>query len=133
MNATLADTDPGNAGLGLSEKWLSVWVGGAIRHVGEKPKGLIITLVVSWLIKPFSMAALGVESAARCCRTVCADRDVELLRTRGCRCNRTVRPWQRRGAGDGLGRAGRSAGDAVAGGDCQPEKGQLPRCLTPAV
>jgi ACR3 family arsenite transporter len=32
----------------------------ALAHVGEKPKGLIITLVVNWLIKPFTMAALGV-------------------------------------------------------------------------
>ncbi len=33
---------------------------GALRRVGERPKGLIITLVVNWLIKPFTMAALGV-------------------------------------------------------------------------
>lgn len=33
---------------------------GSISRIGEKPKGLIITLVVNWLIKPFSMAALGV-------------------------------------------------------------------------
>ncbi len=33
---------------------------GSLRRVGEKPKGLIITLVVNWLIKPFTMAALGV-------------------------------------------------------------------------
>ncbi|SEO92251.1 arsenite transporter, ACR3 family [Salinihabitans flavidus] len=33
---------------------------GALSRVGERPKGLIITLVVNWLIKPFSMAALGV-------------------------------------------------------------------------
>ena len=32
----------------------------SIRHVGERPKGLVITLVVNWLIKPFTMAALGV-------------------------------------------------------------------------
>ena len=96
------------AGLGLFEKWLSVWVSaailggivlgnlwpgafgvlasaeyasvnlvvavliwamifpmmvavdfGAVRRVGDKPKGLIITLVVNWLVKPFTMAALG--------------------------------------------------------------------------
>ena len=29
-------------------------------HIGDKPKGLILTLVVNWLIKPFTMAALGV-------------------------------------------------------------------------
>ena len=33
---------------------------GSLKRVGEKPKGLIITLVVNWLIKPFTMAALGV-------------------------------------------------------------------------
>ncbi|WP_366553177.1 ACR3 family arsenite efflux transporter [Aquibaculum sediminis] len=32
----------------------------SLRHIGERPKGLIITLVVNWLIKPFTMAALGV-------------------------------------------------------------------------
>jgi ACR3 family arsenite transporter len=32
----------------------------SLRHVGDKPKGLILTLVVNWLIKPFTMAALGV-------------------------------------------------------------------------
>ncbi len=32
----------------------------SLRDVGTKPKGLSITLVVNWLIKPFSMAALGV-------------------------------------------------------------------------
>ncbi len=30
-----------------------------IAAVGRKPKGLILTLVVNWLIKPFTMAALG--------------------------------------------------------------------------
>jgi ACR3 family arsenite transporter len=32
----------------------------SIRGIGRKPKGLIITLVVNWLIKPFTMAALAV-------------------------------------------------------------------------
>lgn len=31
----------------------------AVKDVGKKPKGLVLTLVVNWLIKPFSMAALG--------------------------------------------------------------------------
>lgn len=31
----------------------------AIRDVGRKPKGLALTLVINWLIKPFTMAALG--------------------------------------------------------------------------
>ncbi|MDQ2092803.1 ACR3 family arsenite efflux transporter [Rhodalgimonas zhirmunskyi] len=31
----------------------------AIKDVGRAPKGLILTLVVNWLIKPFTMAALG--------------------------------------------------------------------------
>src|SRR6056297_3018025 len=33
---------------------------GSLRDIGAKPKGLIITVVVNWLIKPFTMAALGV-------------------------------------------------------------------------
>lgn len=32
----------------------------SLKNVGEKPKGLCITLVVNWLIKPFTMAALGI-------------------------------------------------------------------------
>lgn len=31
----------------------------AIKDVGKKPKGLLLTLVLNWLIKPFTMAALG--------------------------------------------------------------------------
>ena len=31
----------------------------SIRSIGARPKGLIITLIVNWLIKPFTMAALG--------------------------------------------------------------------------
>tara|TARA_R110000868_G_scaffold375440_3_gene639991 strand:+ start:30691 stop:31719 length:1029 start_codon:yes stop_codon:yes gene_type:complete len=46
--------------------WAMVWpmmIGvdfASLRRVGTRPKGLIITLVVNWLIKPFTMAALGV-------------------------------------------------------------------------
>ena len=32
----------------------------SLRRVGERPKGLAVTLVVNWLVKPFTMAALGV-------------------------------------------------------------------------
>jgi arsenite transporter len=32
----------------------------SLRRVHERPKGLVITLAVNWLIKPFTMAALGV-------------------------------------------------------------------------
>ena len=32
----------------------------SIKDVGKKPRGLVLTLVVNWLIKPFTMAALGV-------------------------------------------------------------------------
>jgi ACR3 family arsenite transporter len=32
----------------------------SLKNVGKKPKGLCITLVVNWLIKPFTMAALGI-------------------------------------------------------------------------
>ena len=31
----------------------------AVKDVGTRPRGLILTLVVNWLIKPFTMAALG--------------------------------------------------------------------------
>lgn len=31
-----------------------------LKDVGKKPKGLALTLVVNWLVKPFTMAALGV-------------------------------------------------------------------------
>ncbi|MCB9660058.1 MAG: ACR3 family arsenite efflux transporter [Sandaracinaceae bacterium] len=31
-----------------------------LRDVGRRPRGLLLTLVVNWLIKPFTMAALGV-------------------------------------------------------------------------
>lgn len=32
----------------------------SLKAVGQRPKGLVITLAVNWLIKPFSMAALAV-------------------------------------------------------------------------
>ncbi|MEO9273664.1 ACR3 family arsenite efflux transporter [Marinomonas sp. 5E14-1] len=31
----------------------------SIKDVGKKPKGLVLTLIINWLIKPFSMAFLG--------------------------------------------------------------------------
>jgi arsenite transporter len=33
---------------------------GSLKDVGRRPKGLIITLMINWLIKPFTMAFLGV-------------------------------------------------------------------------
>ena len=105
--SSLAATAPG--GIGVFEKWLSVWVAlsigtglllgnlvpgvfatlagwevasvnlpvalliwamvypmmvnvdfASLRHVGDRPKGLAITIVVNWLIKPFTMTGLGV-------------------------------------------------------------------------
>lgn len=32
----------------------------AIKDVGKKPQGLLLTLGINWLVKPFTMAALGV-------------------------------------------------------------------------
>lgn len=32
----------------------------SLKDVGKKPKGLCLTLVVNWLIKPFTMAGLGI-------------------------------------------------------------------------
>ncbi|MGJ8563899.1 MAG: ACR3 family arsenite efflux transporter [Alphaproteobacteria bacterium] len=46
--------------------WAMIWpmmIGvdlASLKRVGEAPKGLFITVVVNWLIKPFTMAALGV-------------------------------------------------------------------------
>ena len=31
----------------------------SLSEIGKKPKGLILTVIVNWLIKPFTMAALG--------------------------------------------------------------------------
>jgi ACR3 family arsenite transporter len=31
----------------------------SIKDIGKNPKGLILTIVINWLIKPFTMAALG--------------------------------------------------------------------------
>ncbi|HEC01635.1 MAG TPA: arsenical-resistance protein, partial [Sphingomonadales bacterium] len=31
----------------------------ALKDVGKRPRGLALTLVINWLIKPFTMAALG--------------------------------------------------------------------------
>ncbi len=31
----------------------------SIKDIGKKPKGLLLTLVINWLIKPFSMAFMG--------------------------------------------------------------------------
>ncbi|KZX80483.1 arsenical-resistance protein [Oleiphilus sp. HI0009] len=31
----------------------------AVKEVGKKPKGIVLTVVINWLIKPFTMAALG--------------------------------------------------------------------------
>ncbi len=32
----------------------------SLSHIGDRPKGLILTLATNWLVKPFTMAALGV-------------------------------------------------------------------------
>jgi arsenite transporter len=32
----------------------------SLRHIGDRPKGLFITVIVNWLIKPFTMVALGI-------------------------------------------------------------------------
>jgi len=33
---------------------------GALKDTGRRPRGLCVTLVVNWLVKPFTMAALGI-------------------------------------------------------------------------
>jgi ACR3 family arsenite transporter len=37
----------------------------SIRGVGRRPGGLAVTLVVNWLVKPFSMAVFGASPAVR--------------------------------------------------------------------
>jgi ACR3 family arsenite transporter len=32
----------------------------AVRDIGKRPQGLMLTVVINWLVKPFTMAALGV-------------------------------------------------------------------------
>jgi ACR3 family arsenite transporter len=32
----------------------------SIRDVGQRPRGLVLTLIINWLVKPFTMAALAV-------------------------------------------------------------------------
>ena len=32
----------------------------SLRHICDRPKGLALTIVINWLVKPFTMAALGV-------------------------------------------------------------------------
>jgi len=32
----------------------------SLKHIGDRPKGLVITVIVNWLIKPFTMVALGI-------------------------------------------------------------------------
>ena len=32
----------------------------SLSHIGDRPKGLVITLAVNWVVKPFTMAGLGV-------------------------------------------------------------------------
>src|SRR6185312_3014934 len=32
---------------------------GAIRNVGQRPRGLLVTLFVNWVVKPFSMALIA--------------------------------------------------------------------------
>lgn len=41
----------------------------AIKAVGREPRGLVLTLIINWLIKPFSMAALAVLFL-KCCSPV---------------------------------------------------------------
>jgi ACR3 family arsenite transporter len=32
----------------------------SLKHIGDRPKGIAVTVIVNWLIKPFTMAGLGV-------------------------------------------------------------------------
>jgi len=41
----------------------------AVRRVGERPMGLVVTLFVNWLVKPFSIAfaCMSVLPLSLCC------------------------------------------------------------------
>ena len=67
------------------------------------------------------------EAAARHRRAGVPDRDVELLRARGGRCDLAVRTGVGRRARDGRRRARRGPGDAVGGGGVQPDPPLVPR------
>jgi len=65
--SALASLEYANVNLAVAVLiWAMIWpmmIGvdvASLKRVGEAPKGLVITLVVNWLIKPFTMAALGV-------------------------------------------------------------------------
>ena len=32
----------------------------SLRHIGDRPKGLLITIIANWLVKPFTMVVLGI-------------------------------------------------------------------------
>lgn len=63
-----------SAKLGIFERWLTLWVVliwlmiipmlirvdlRELKHVGDHWRGILVTLIVNWLVKPFSMALLG--------------------------------------------------------------------------
>lgn len=64
---TLASLEYANVNLPVAILiWAMIWpmmIGvdiSSLKRAGDAPKGLIITVIVNWLIKPFTMAALGV-------------------------------------------------------------------------
>ncbi|MCU1292075.1 MAG: Bile acid:sodium symporter, partial [Bryobacterales bacterium] len=37
------------------------WVASSVRNLGKRPAGLLVTLFINWVVKPFSMALLASE------------------------------------------------------------------------
>ncbi len=62
----------------------------SIRHVGRRPAGLVVTLLVNWLVKPFSMALI-LSSSLR--PGLVRRKRISILPGRSFLLPRRVRPW----------------------------------------
>jgi len=77
----------------------------SLRHIGDRPKGLIVTLAVNWLIKPFTMAALAVLFLQVLFRDMIAPADAEqyvagLILLGAAPCTAMVLVWSQLTRGD---------------------------------
>jgi hypothetical protein len=93
---------------------------GGLKGVAERPKGLLVTLLVNWLVKPSSMAFLGwffvqfvFSQRLGWIDAGISNRGQQLLRTGGRGRNRTFRPHQSGCSSHGRRRFSRSACDAL--------------------
>ncbi|MXO71049.1 ACR3 family arsenite efflux transporter [Alteraurantiacibacter buctensis] len=77
----------------------------SIRDIGRKPKGLVITLVINWLVKPFTMAALAVLFFDYLYSGIIADNDAQqyiagLILLGAAPCTAMVFVWSQMTRGD---------------------------------